>query len=438
MTSETQGNRSFRLCFAQTLGVLLLGLAPLPAGWARARSMLDSARSNEMNRSDREINAGGYYQSLIGVDGPEGAPAELALRLLGKPTDWVRFRAANVSRNIDDDFLMFELRPNANRMLFGQQFTTNAFGMRDRPYTLEKPPGTYRIVVLGSSMDMGWGVGTESTYVNLLEDWLNAHASKRGFERRFEVLNFAVAAYSPEQRLDAYRRKAAPFQPDLVLYAATMLDIRLMEIHICDLFQCRVNLTYDFIKKAVVDAGLTPADLRLDSNDRLRYKDLVKKKLRPHYWEIYDATLKALAANCHSTGAPLACAIIPRVGKADAPEARAPMLAQLRELITRNADNLLDLSNTFDNVDPESVEMAAWDDHPNTEGHKLLFRALAHAIVDDKNLYTTLFPENGNRHQEEGPPGEFIHDFETKAPQKPETRNLSSAAHDDARKADRP
>jgi len=400
MISQPEGNRPFRLCFVQTLAVLALGLAPLPAGWARARSMIDSTRSNEMNRSDREINAGGYYQGLIGVDGPEGAPAELALRLLGKPTDWVRFRAANVSRNIDNDFLIFELRPNANQTIFRQPFTTNAFGMRDRPYTLEKPAGTYRIVVLGSSMDMGWGVSTESAYVNQLEGWLNAHAAKRGLARRFEVLNFAVAAYSPEQRLEIFRRKAAAFHPDLVLFSATLLDTRLMEIHICDLFECRVNLTYNFIAKAVTNAGITPEDLRRDSNDRLRHKDLVKKKLRPYYWEIYDATLRALAAECHSTGAPLACAIIPRVGKADAPDARGPILAQLHEVLKRHVDNLLDITDTFDDVDPESVEIAAWDDHPNAEGHTLLFRALARAIVDDHALYETLFPKQEGAHPE--------------------------------------
>ena len=55
------------------------------------------------------------------------------------------------------------------------------------------------------------------------------HAAKRGLSRRFEVLNFAVAAYSPLQRFEAYRRKARKFRPDLVLYSATMLDNRLAE-----------------------------------------------------------------------------------------------------------------------------------------------------------------------------------------------------------------
>ena len=103
------------------------------------------------------------------------------MRLLGKPSDWVRFHAANVrgsSRTTTSS--SSSSSPNLSRTLFGQPFTTNSHGLRDREYAVEKPAGVFRIAVLGSSIDMGWGVGTEETYVNLLEDWLNAHAAQPG------------------------------------------------------------------------------------------------------------------------------------------------------------------------------------------------------------------------------------------------------------------
>ncbi len=166
-----------------------------------------------------------------------GDPAH---RLTGKPTGWVSFREADVVHYLDDDFLQFELKPHLDRNLFGQPFLTNAFGMHDDPITLEKPEGTLRIAVLGSSMDMGWGVRYQETYINKLEEWLDqSRASGITFDtpRRFEVLNFAVAAYSPMQRLDVLRRKVMAFQPDLVIYSATTLDLRLMEIHLCDMLR---------------------------------------------------------------------------------------------------------------------------------------------------------------------------------------------------------
>ena len=47
-----------------------------------------------------------------------------------------------------------------------------------------------------------------------------SEAARRGLARRFEVINFAVAAYGPLQRLETFRRKAAPYNPDLVVYVA--------------------------------------------------------------------------------------------------------------------------------------------------------------------------------------------------------------------------
>jgi len=391
--------KTARVCFAQTLALLLLGLAPLPVGWAWARSALDSVRSPELNRADREANAGGYYEGLIGGgDASQGGGGDIALRLLGKPTEWARFHAANVCNPLGSgDFLQFDLKPNLNKVLFGRPFTTNAHGMRDRPCTVEKPDNVFRIAVLGSSMDMGWGIGTEETYVNLLEDWLNDRAARIGSKRHYQVLNFAVAAYSPLQRFEAYRRKARGFRPDLVIFSATMLDNRLAEIHLCDLFRGHSDLGYDFVRDAVTRAGLTAEDLRTDPENRLVDKDLVKRKLRPQYWPLYDTTLGTLAADCRSDGAALACVIIPRVGKADAPDARAEAVARIRGITAHHAIPLFDLSGTFDGQDPALFEIASWDDHPNALGHRRLFDALSRALVDDPTCNRMLFPPETSR-----------------------------------------
>lgn len=390
MISNASGKRSARLYFALTLFLLWLGLAPLPDGWVRARAALDSARSNELNRADRESNAGGYYQGLIGVDRTQGGLSELSLSLIGKPRGMGRPFADEVKRSLEHDVLMFELQPNVEQDLNGELFVTNEFGMRDRSYPRRKPPHTFRIAVLGSSIDSGWGVSAKAMYSNELEEWLNTHAARLGLKRRFEVLNFAVPAYSPMQRLESFRRKALGFDPDMVLYSATMLDPRLIEIHLCDLFQCRVDVTYDFLHDAIAKAGVTDRDLRLTADEKLRDKDRLKRKLRPYYWSIYDATMSALAADCRAAGIPLASLIIPRVGKADAPDARRETVASLRTILNRHADALFDLSGAFDDLDPADLEIGPLDDHPNATGHHRLFRALARRLVQNP-LYTTLF-----------------------------------------------
>lgn len=387
--------RPARICFAATLTVLLAGVIPPPAGWTAVRTAVEVARSSELSRSERETDVPGYYEGLIGggTGTAKGARSELSLRLLGKPAQWTRDNARDITRHLTADFLQFELEPNQDKVFLDRPFKTNPQGQRDAPHTLEKPPGTFRIAVLGSSMDMGWGVTTEETYVNLLEDWLNEHAAKRGLDRRFEVINFAVAAYAPLQRLESYRRKAREYQPDMVIYSATLLDLRLTEIHLGDIYSDDVkDLRYDFLRKIVAESGLNDDDLRREPDGRLLTKEHIKRKLRPYYWSIYDGVIGTLAADCRSEGRPLVCVIVPRVGVADAPAARAETVARLQGIAAHHAVTLFDLSGTFDRVNPSQLEIAAWDDHPNAQGHKRLFLALARHLVKDRSLYETLFP----------------------------------------------
>ena len=210
-------------------------------------------------------------------------------------------------------------------------------------------------------------------------------------KRRFEVLNFAVAAYSPLQRLESYRRKAREFHPDLVIYSATMLDTRLMEIHLCDLFRGHSDLGFDFVRSTIVSAGLSDEDLRTDEEDRLVHKELVKQKLRDHYWPLYDETLGELAAECRAENVALACVIIPRVGKADAPAARAEPVALLKGIAAHHAIPLFDLSGTFDSRDAALFEIASWDDHPNALGHHRLFLGISRGLVSNSEIYELMF-----------------------------------------------
>ncbi|MDB5351264.1 MAG: hypothetical protein JWN86_2511 [Planctomycetota bacterium] len=374
-------NSSLRVSFAVTAVVLAIALIPLPGN--RARSILRSVRSPEPNNADREGHAGGYYVGLID-GGPDMGRDELTLRLLGKTSDWKSFHEIEATRYLRGDFLQFELKPNEDKTVFGKRFTTNDRGLRDRAYALAKPEGTFRVALLGSSMDMGWGVSTDETYENRLEDWLNAHAARRGITRRFEVINFAMAAYSPLHRLEVFRRKARDYQPDLVLYSSTMLDTRLLEIQLRNMLRDDQDPQYDFLRRALAAMDVSPADLRAE-------KDVIKSKIRPHLWPVIDATVGDLAARCRSEDYGLAMIVIPRVGQSDSPELRGPSIESFAAIASRHAVPLLDLSATFDNRDPATIEIAAWDDHPNALGHKLLFQALAHAIADNVTLYHTIF-----------------------------------------------
>jgi lysophospholipase L1-like esterase len=94
----------------------------------------------------------------------------------------------------------------------------NSAGMRDdREIAREKPPGVFRVAVLGDSYAEALQVPVEHTFWRLLEGRLTGCDYAAG--RRIEVLNFGVSGYSTGQQLLALRHRAAAFGPDLVLLA---------------------------------------------------------------------------------------------------------------------------------------------------------------------------------------------------------------------------
>jgi hypothetical protein len=414
--------------FWLTAALLASSFVPLPSGPLRA--LRQSARSLEPNAAARQATEAGYYEGLINV-GHDGTRSELALRLLGKPPQWVKFSDIGATRYLPGDPLQFELYPDVRKSVFGAEFTTNALGLRDAEYAVAKPAGVTRVALLGASIDMGWGVATGATYENLLETWLNRHARRRGLSRRFEVINFAVAAYSPLHRLETFRRKAAPLGADLVLYSATLLDPRLLEIQLCNVLQDGVSLgPYPFLLPALTRAAITPEDLAPGAAGKgLVKKDVIKAKLRDGLWPMIDAIVGALAAESRAGGRDLWCLLVPRAGDSDAPGDRDEGVARHRGIAAHHALPVIDLTGTFDAEDPADVEIAAWDDHPNTRGHYLLFRALAKAIAADPALYRALFAAD--------PPASALADLDP-APIAPRDEAILPASHEETRSVPTP
>lgn len=93
------------------------------------------------------------------------------------------------------------------------ELRTNSQGMRaDRDFELEKPAGTRRIVVLGDSFGMGYGVNLEESSLHLLGEGL---AEALGCP--VEVLNFSVSGFGPAEELVVLEEEALSFEPDLVI-----------------------------------------------------------------------------------------------------------------------------------------------------------------------------------------------------------------------------
>jgi lysophospholipase L1-like esterase len=103
----------------------------------------------------------------------------------------------------------------------------NSLGFRDREYSLSKPDGVFRILVLGDSVTFGFCTDTQSLalddiFPKVLERRFDARASNQA--PRVEVINLAVSGYDTVQEAEFLRTKGLELQPDLVVVAYCLND----------------------------------------------------------------------------------------------------------------------------------------------------------------------------------------------------------------------
>jgi len=145
----------------------------------------------------------------------EGITALLDLdtRLLGK---LLYYQNADRDVHIVSEVpgLHYELKPGASAVYKnGRVVKINSLGFRDPPHSRVKPPGTTRIICLGSSNTYGALVQNEQTYPAMLEKLLNSR-----LKGKYEVWNGGVSAYVLPQNLAAAEKAVREYSPDLLIF----------------------------------------------------------------------------------------------------------------------------------------------------------------------------------------------------------------------------
>jgi len=97
---------------------------------------------------------------------------------------------------------------------------TNRWGFRDRDRTLEKPPGVFRIALVGDS-------AVEAVHVQpdqVMNIQMEKQLQQQGY-RNIEVMNFAVEGIGTTQELLLYKNQVRQFHPDLVIILFSDNDV---------------------------------------------------------------------------------------------------------------------------------------------------------------------------------------------------------------------
>jgi len=261
-----------------------------------------------------------------------------------------------------DPRLGHEHRANVKAVLQSVTIRTNHWGLRGSEVTEMPAAGTRRILVLGSSIALGWGVEEDQVVSGLL----NRKFAAAG--QRVEVLNGGVGNYNAERYVERFLARLAPLQPTDLLILAFVRDGE-------ELSQGGGNV---LLRNSELAATAWVALSHL-------FMKTGAASLVDHYQRIYApgspalAVMKTefgrLAAYARQHGIRVTMAMVPDThGLTDYP------LGFVHDVFAQTAHEsgfaYIDLLPAFRGLAPEDIYAMPGDPHPNARGHALMADAI--------------------------------------------------------------
>jgi len=273
----------------------------------------------------------------------------------------------------DDPRVDFVHRPNGKAFLMGAEVTTNDFGMRDRERAKPKPPGTFRIVALGDSITMGWGVQQDMTYPAQLERMLNAQPPK-GFQQglRYEVLNLGVGNYNTTQEVMSLRNIGLSFNPDLIILGYFINDAEPTPTH-----------SRGFLIEHSYLFAFLVSRLRLLKPHTGTYLDYYRELYGDNQpgWQVTQGALRDLASISRERSIPAIMFIIPEMHDLGEGYPFAGIHRQLEQIGATIGLPVVDLLPVFKGRKPESsFWVSPLDAHHNAPAQGLMAKGMYDAI----------------------------------------------------------
>jgi lysophospholipase L1-like esterase len=285
--------------------------------------------------------------------------------------------AVKLKRPVANPDLSFVHAPNRSAFLMGVPVAINSEGLRDREFSLEKPVGVYRVMMLGDSTTFGWGVKEEDTAAKFLERKLNANLPA-GYHRA-EVMNTGVGNYDTVQEVTYYETIGWKYHPDLVVLVFFINDPEPVPIEKKGLLVDRSYLIAFATNR--IDGVMRHAGVRPDW--KTYYASLYNDD-RPGFQACKKA-LVSLANSTQSHDAKLLVAILPELHQIN--NDSYPFKAAHRKIKDVMAAENVPVLELIDGLKDHGAEETLWvtalDDHPNAKANNLISDQLEQWILEN-------------------------------------------------------
>jgi lysophospholipase L1-like esterase len=258
--------------------------------------------------------------------------------------------------------------PNASAVLQGVTVTTNSKGLRDHEHAYEIAPGVTRVLVLGDSITLGWGIPMEDSYPKVLERQLNGGAPNGAYE----VVNAGVGNYTTSRIIGLYRH-------ELHKYAAPVVVFSFFINNANDQPDSRVRFLFETPLQFPVflwsRAQRVTTRYNVGKGFDAYYADLYSDG-NPMYQRFRD-NLGSFLKELRAAGKRVVLVSLPDVLHLQEPSYRYQAINDKVFAIAREADvPTLDLFPSVKGMAPQEIMNTPEDRHPNSEGHRRMGQAL--------------------------------------------------------------
>jgi len=362
---RTDPGRNPGATLALSLALFGFGVLPQTGGApARLAEALEVLTHERLNEQDQLAQVRGYYETLLTRQSLVG---ELWRAEVEMPADWKNIAESPFHKPIAGQ-VGYTLHPSMEGTLKRAAFTTNRHGLRDQDYAKEKPAGTYRIALMGSSYSMGSGVADDEVYEALVEERLNREYAG-GRYKRYEILNFAIGGYTHAHQVALYAQTVRTFEPDAVFLADHTSEGARVALH----FSKRPNLILDHPNPVVRDIGEHAGLFRGIGEQQ------ASAMLEPYHGALTVALFEQLARATAEDGVKLVWLYVPLTR--DDLTKRDEVLVKRKQMARDAGMILLSLEDAYGGRSQADLAVAPWDEHPRPEAMQLLADGLMEELL---------------------------------------------------------
>lgn len=273
--------------------------------------------------------------------------------------------ALELKKRSDDPVLGHDHQASKSATLQSVEIRTNELGLRGGP-TPPVVPGQRRILFLGSSVTLGWGVPEKDTVEARLQDMFKAAGDN------VVVMNAGIGNYNAERYVQRFLTELTSTQPtDIVVH-----------FFVRDAEKLDAGGGNWFLRNSQLAVTLWIAGSRLFGKSS-------EKSLVDHYKEVYEPTqpgyqamlaaLVKLKDYAATKGIRVYLAMTPDVH--DLVDYKFDFIHErVKGIAEKDGFRYVDLLPAMRNLKPEELWSMPGDPHPNGLGHKLMADALFPAL----------------------------------------------------------